>query len=477
MKELLFISTFAISGLATIQAQSPNIILIITDQQNSSAMSCTGNPYLSTPNIDSLASNGLLFKNAYCTSPVSGPSRSSIVTGKMPSQIGMDWNDNSCFKEGVITMGDVFSKAGYRSVLAGKWHLPEIYPQRTMNKKIESYGFEFLPFYSAPASQWLMGSYTDPPLTKAVVNFLEEYNEAQPLFLSINYHNPHDICFVPRKDGYETKTDTVLLVRPFGMYRMPNNLGLHPDSIRGLLPPIPDNFYIDSLEPEFVNDKRIKSNPYGDEVQYTSEYTEKEWQSYIYNYYRLNETVDKEVGIIVDALKRKNLYQNSIIIFTSDHGDGMGAHKWAAKLSFYEESVKVPFILIAPGQKKGVCDNLVSLLDIFPTCLDYADIHLEEVLPGISLKRKIDRTFIVTELADNPVEKNRKGRMVRSTRFKYCIYSSGKRNEQLFDITLDPGEKNNLAYSSEYREVLNQHRLYLKDWQKKVNDKFKVIIE
>lgn len=461
--------------------QKPNILLIFTDQQNINAMSVAGNPHLHTPSMDQLAADGVRFTEVYCASPVSGPSRASMVTGFMPSEIGMDWNDQSRFKPGTETVGDLFSKNGYRTLWAGKWHIPEIYPQRSKDRVIRQYGFEFLPFWDAPNQDWLLGAQTDPPLTTAVVDFLDHYVEERPFFLSVSYHNPHDICMFPRKVGWETTSEEKLLIRPFGKYKLPDPLGTHPCSLSNL-PSMPDNYNKTGEEPEFVTDKRTKENPYGDEVQLAAGFSDLEWQAYLNSYYRLTELVDKEIGKIVEALKRNHLYDNTLIVFTSDHGDGMGAHKWAAKLSLYQESVQVPMIVVVPGKNKMAkvdATHLVSLTDIVPTFYDYAGIKSEKKLAGRSLKRIIEssdtewRTFVVTELADDLKDKTRKGRMVRTQCYKYNIYTSGKKNEQLFDLKSDPGETVNLAYRKEYSSVMEQHRLLLRQWIKERNDNFK----
>lgn len=461
--------------------QRPHILLIFTDQQNMNAMSAVGNPYLHTPYMDQLAVDGVLFTKAYCTSPVSGPSRASIVTGLMPSEIGMDWNDQSRLKQGIETVGDLFSQNGYKTVWAGKWHIPEIYPQRSKEQVIRLYGFEFLPFWDAPNRDWLLGAQTDPPLTTAVVDFLDHYVEDKPFFLSVSYHNPHDICMFPRKVGWETEQNEKLLIRPFGEYKLPYPMGIHPHRLSHL-PPLPNNYDKIGDEPEFVTDKRTKENPYGDEVQLATGFSELEWQAYLNSYYRLTELVDKEIGKVIEALKRNHLYENTLIVFTSDHGDGMAAHKWAAKLSLYQESVQVPLIVVAPGKKKVAkvdTTHLVSLTDLVPTFYDYAGIRNNTNLAGRSMKKIIEssnaewRSFVVTELADNLRDKTRKGRMVRTKRYKYSIYTTGKDNEQLFDLINDPGETINLAYRKEYISIAEQHRTLLRQWLKERNDDFK----
>lgn len=480
-KNILILCSTLLGYINVAAQKKPNIILIFTDQQNVNAMSSSGNPYLSTPNMDALANDGIRFTNTYCTSPVSGPSRASIVTGLMARETGVDWNDNSHLNKDVKTIGDVLGNNGYKAVWAGKWHIPEIYPQRSKTEWKTLHGFDLLPFWDAPNQQWLLGAETDPPLTKAVVEYLDNYKKKEPLFLAVSYHNPHDICMYPRKTGWENEKDSLLNIRPFGKYKLPFPMGIRPDLLNNL-PPLPYNFTMNYNEPEFVLDKRTKPNSYGDEVQLASQFSDMEWQAYINSYYRLTELVDKEIGKIISALKRNGMYNNSLIIFTSDHGDGMAAHKWAAKLSFYEESVKVPFIMVLPDKSsKGTINtNLVSLADIMPTFCDYAKISPNINFAGKSLRKALTshgnefREYVVTELADNLKDRSRKGRMVRTERFKYTIYSSGKRNEQLFDLISDSGETRNLAYEEAYKEIVNKHRQLLKEWMKERNDNFKM---
>ncbi|MDY0104071.1 MAG: sulfatase-like hydrolase/transferase [Lentimicrobium sp.] len=473
-------NTAAAKRKATQQPTSPNIFLIFTDQQNINAMSAAGNPLLKTPNMDKLADDGVRFTKAYCTSPVSGPSRASIITGLMPSETGFDWNNRSVLNDDTQTIGHLLSTVGYKSVWAGKWHLPDTYPQQKSDTMFHLKGFDFLPFWKAPERRWLLGAETDPPLTTAVENYLDNYDKKQPLFLAVSYHNPHDICFYPRKIGWETEKDSLLDVIPFGKYKLPAPMGVHPDSLQQL-PDLPFNHSINKNEPEFVRDKRVKENSYGDEVKLAAKFTDDEWRAYLYSYYRLTELVDIEIGKIMDALKRNKMYDNSLIIFTSDHGDGMAAHKWASKLSLYEESAQVPFIILTPTKRnQSIVDSksIITLADIVPTICDYAGVKTDIDFAGVSLRStvenlsKLDRDYIVCELADDVRNVNRKGRMIRSDRFKYNFYSQGLYNEQLFDLVEDPGEKNNLAHDIIYAEILRQHREYLKQWLKERNDNF-----
>src|SRR5690606_12940004 len=186
---------------------------------------------------------------------------------------------------------------------------------------------------------------------------------------------------------------------------------------------------------------------YGDELLLTKDYTPEDWRAYLYHYYRFTEMVDKEIGKLMQALKSSGLDENTIVILTSEHGDGAASHRWAAKLSLYEEASTVPFIIRWKGQvPSGNIDRnqLVSGIDLVPTLMDYAGIESPAQFTGKSLKSilgdppKVLRDYLVVQLADDKLDSSRQARMIRDGRFKYNLYNQGKRNEQLFDLWKDP---------------------------------------
>lgn len=432
----------------------PNILFIFTDQQTMNAMSAYGNKYLNTPNMDALAKHGIRFTRSYCTSPVCSPSRSSLITGIMPHNTHVNFNAQ-VLDSTIRNVGMILKKEGYETVWGGKWHLPENYPHNT---KSSVNGFRLLDFLDEEKTTG-RGDDTDQPLADAVVKYLKG-RAHEPFMLAVSFHNPHDICALPPKpDAF-----------PF------------PANIESA-PPLPDNFNISPLEPQFINDARTRDS-YGNEIAFTADFSRDDWRNYLYHYYRMVERVDRQIGRIFSALESTGLDENTLIIFTSDHGDGAAAHKWAAKLSLYEESVKVPLILTWFGKTpNNVVDDehLVSGLDITPTILDYADVDIPARMQGRSLKPLTKdqdilwRKYLVTELAIDPVDSSKMARMITDGRFKYNLYSYGARNEQLFDLANDPGETRNLAYSASYSPVKRELRRMLMDWIKETGDYFEVV--
>jgi len=438
--------------------KQPNILFILTDQQTWRAMSCIGNPHLSTPVMDRLANEGVRFEQTYSTNPLCSPARSCLLTGRMPHETGVNWNSLP-IKPGIPNMGKIFRENGYRTVWAGKWHLPGNYP---VLKTFD--GFEVLPFHDETRGrrEYQFGDLTDEPLADAVVQFLNQPPD-KPFLLGVSFMNPHDCCYVVRKqDNYPSANE-----------------------IHEPLPPLPSNFAISPDEPQFIQEKRTII-PYGDIVRRASNWDENKWRAYLWNYYRMTERVDAALGKVLKALDDNGLSENTLVIFTSDHGDGVASHRWVGKACLYEESVRIPLIFrwtkrIPAGRTDQV--NLVSQLDLLPTLCDYTGIPKLPEFRGHSLKKIIDnpktkwREYVVSEVADDRNNPKRKGRMLRTGRYKYNIFSHGARNEQLFDLKNDPGETQNLAYEPTMQKILNEHRRLLDEWMKKTNDDFHIIAE
>jgi arylsulfatase A-like enzyme len=214
-------------------------------------------------------------------------------------------------------------------------------------------------------------------------------------------------------------------------------------------------------------------------------FTNDKWRQYRWAYYRLIEKVDRHVGTLLDALRESEQRENTLVVFLSDHGECHGVHRWNQKTVFYDEAARVPLIISQKGTTpQGTCDALVQKgVDLIPTLCDFAGIDAPKGLPGRSLKAHAlnqspgeDRPYIVISnkmVQCEPVDGvmlQPDGRMVRSQRYKYCLYSLGQRRESLIDMQADPGEMANLAAKSQHRTTLLQHREYLRDFARKHSD-------
>lgn len=419
----------------------PNIVLVITDQQSGMAMSCAGNEYLKTPAMDSLAETGVLFHASYCAFPLCVPARATMFTGAMPHEIDMMSNELA-MPEHVRprVMGHALTAAGYCCVYGGKWHAHEI-------EMPEDRGFEKI------------AGFNDLQLADRCIAFLERKHD-RPFMMVASFDNPHNICEWARSQHL-----------PWGDI---------PDVPTDECPPLPANFGIPPLEPQAIRVEQSRPHNVYPSVAFSDEH----WRHYRHAYYRLIEKVDAEIENILDALRRLKLDRATLVIFTSDHGDGHAAHKWNQKTVLYEEVVRVPFIVSFVGVTKGGHtdrEHLVSGMDIVPTVFDYAGIEVPKSLSGLSLRplaegrepRKWRDELVVQTMFSQPSYAGTAARMLRTRRYKYSTYSWGLNREQLIDLEKDPGEMINLAASKHHRSILEDHRHRLERWCKKSADPFR----
>lgn len=430
----------------------PNILLIMTDQQSASAMSCAGNPHLHTPTIDALAAGGMRFERAYSGNPICVPCRASLFTGLMSHQTGIEHNDHRQMAD-VPCLGRRLRDVGYDSGYVGKWHVP-----RTIQDQGWS-GFNFL--------AQIRNVGIDAAVAPSCDQFLSQPRDG-PFFLVASFVNPHDICHFARIEAGLAD-------------RLPGgDIGTPPPLER--CPPLPDNFEPPADEPEAI---RIHQRlPRQAKVYPTAGWGEAQWRRYRWAYFRLTEAVDREIARVLAALRGRGLERDTVVIFLSDHGDGMGAHRWNQKTLFYEESARVPFVLHQPGViPRGIADRsaLVNIgIDLATTCLGIAGAEVPAALHGCNLYDYARGTtgqthrFIVSQnhLFEAPDGRPMRGRMLRSDRFKYIVFDYGARPEQLFDLDQDPGEMNSLAGRPEEARVLAAHRQMLRGWLEQHGDPF-----
>lgn len=433
MKNALLLAAATLPVVSMAARQRPNIIYIFTDQQTASAMSCSGNTDLHTPNMDKLAKNGVRFVNAYCTAPLSGPSRASMFTGHFPGETAMERNDAKIpdsLKN--VTLGSLVKNAGYECAYGGKWHVPEL----SIPDGI--YGFTTI----HPSNEVGLG--------EACADYLSKSHD-KPFFLVASFINPHNVCEYARQQNL-----------PLGNVETPDVADC---------PGVPANFARNPYDAGVISME--KQNNYS--AYATIDYTVTDWRLYRYTYYRLVEKVDAEIGKIVDAIDKNDLWKNSVIIFSSDHGDGIGAHQWNQKSALYEEVVNIPMIVTLPGKKNAgkVVNQLLSNgVDFFASVCDWAGATMPASASGVSYRKVVEEAtdavkgqdYIVCETTfDKGITR---GWMVRTPKYKYVLYDKGTHREQLFDIEADRGEMRNLAMERAYKPTLEQCRDILDAWMR-----------
>jgi arylsulfatase A-like enzyme len=453
--------------------QVPNILFIMTDQQSAEMMSCAGNEYLHTPALDGLAEQGVRFELAYSPNPVCIPSRTSMVTGLFPSALDLSRNEDANKLGGNIpqevldyTMGKLISKGGYNCVFGGKTHWIK-------GLDYEACGFENL-----------TTDYRDV-LAEKCADFLKQEHE-DPFLLVASFMNPHDICYYILDMVAEKYR--VPKVNPGGM--APRNTveqaiaeaqkAKEDGTFDERCPPLRANAGFSSAVPrDILGNKHNKPDPenphpldiyYYEKAYVAGEMSEEDWRLYSWVYHRLTEDVDRQIGIVLDALKESGLEENTLVVFTSDHGEMNGAHSMVSKNKFYDESSRVPFIIAGPGVKKGVVDRehlVSSSTDLLPTFCDYAGVTIPEGMHGKSI-REIAEGKMPDDWREFVVSENIGGRMFRTKDFKYIYYRGG--TEVLYDMKKDPGEMENLSAHPEYRKQMDGYKTQLKKWIEETED-------
>ena len=416
----------------------PNILFIITDQQFGEAMSCRmGSQYLQTPALDSLARNGMVFSRAYSPNPLCMPARNSIFTGRYPHETGVTKNATVKLDPAeFVDMGTFFRREGYRTAYFGKRHLCF-----KVQESFQTTGKE-------------PKQHHDIAITADAVEFLSGKRE-QPFLLVVSFRNPHNVCELARGQA--------LPDGPIGNAPPPDRC-----------PPVPANLAPQRNEPDTMT--ILRQGYHASPVFPVGNFTPDQWRQLRWGYYRLIEKVDAQIGTVLEALRKAGLEDNTLVVFTSDHGECAGAHGFNQKTVLYEESVRVPLIVSGKGKTKpGTCDSLVNTgTDILPTLLDFAGAAVPAKLSGRSLKPLATgqtvadwRKYLVVEdnmdqaAAVGGIRPTAQGRMVRSERYKYCIYNRGNQRESLVDLEADPGETKNLVGDPDYHPVLLEHRALL----------------
>ncbi len=412
------------ASLPRVGRRRPNILFLHVDQLSYQAISAFGCRHVATPNIDRLAAGGVSFDLSFSANPLCCPARSVWYTGRTASETGVVLN-NMDMRPELPDLGQWLGARGYAPVYMGKWHVPGRDEKRSF--KMLTPGFRY-------------GLQGDDGVTRCAAAFFNNYRGDRPFFLSVGLLQPHDVCYWP------------------GNIENPPT-GIPCRVADAALPPLPANHAVDPREPDGVRSLRGA-------VQYRGLWNEAQWRYYLWSYLRGVEMVDAQIGRLLDALEDAGLAGDTLLVFSVDHGDGMGAHGLISKTYLYEETVRVPFIVSWPGRlPEGVRDSthLVSGLDVAPTLCDFAGLEPPPHMRGLSLRPLLTqrrapwRDFLVSEA-------NVTGRMVRTADMKLITYRNDP-NEQFFDLRSDPLETRNAIGDARHAATIASLKRNLFDWE------------
>jgi len=442
----------------------PNIVLIFTDNQQASTLACYGNSEVHTPNLHRLAKQGMVFDNAFCPNAFCSPCRASLLTGLLPSQHGVhswiddrnmaEWPDNWHALEGLRTLPGTLQTGGYTTALSGKYHLGE--PTNTMA------GFD----YWCTMADGHVRSFYRNRITENGVDY---------------DHEGHTVDFFTEK-GVAFMEEQVTADKPFFLYLpYPAPYGHWPatkEADRCRYSDLYDDCPMHSVPREGLSkgsvDAYLMRQKYsGGGLDYSMPLRAPNDLPTLRNYYAQISMVDDGVGQIMTALDRLGISDNTLLIFTSDHGLSVGHHGfWGHGAATYPSNLhraahSVPLILRhTPSVKAGQRSNaMVSNMDIYSTLLDYTDLPNDQgelAVTSRSLKPLL--TGEVNELDDDVVySEQEETRVVRTRKWAYFKrFAEAPEHpigDELYDVENDPGEKSNLISDPDHaktRSTLDQ---------------------
>lgn len=406
---------------------APNVIFFFTDQQRYDTTGVHGNPLDLTPNFDRMASEGTHLYHSFTPQPVCGPARACLQSGMYATQIGC-WRNAIPLPTTTTTLADAFVAAGYRTAYIGKWHLAD--------REI-----------IGPVPAGSRGGYQD----WLAANVLEFTSDAYQTTLYDTDNQPVDL------PGYRVDALTDAAIRYIDDHQSQ-----------------PFFLFLSFLEPHFQNTRDDYPAPSGYAERYTGRWMPPDIAAlgggnayqYLGGYYGMVKRLDEALGRLLDALRSLNLLENTIVVFTSDHGNHFKTRNGEYKRSCHDASIRVPTALCGPGfDGGGRVQNLVSLLDLPPTLLDACGIPAPAHFVGRSLvplvKRQADDwpDDVFVQISESQV-----GRAVRTRRWKYCVVAYDKSGwadsgsdcyteDALYDLLADPYELNNLIGYDSHQAV------------------------
>ncbi|SMC80272.1 sulfatase family protein [Cellulophaga tyrosinoxydans] len=430
-------------NVKTSHPKKPNIVYILTDQWRGSALGYAGDPNVKTPNLDALAKTSVNFTNAVSVTPVCTPHRAALLTGRFPTTTGMFLNDIYLPSE-ELCMAEIFKAEGYSTAYWGKWHLDghgrenNVAPERRQGfdywKGAEcDHNYEKEHYYANNDSE---KKYWEGYSPFAIVKDVNEYisthaKDSNPFLMVVSLatpHYPHNSAPQKYKDVYPIE-----------------NIKLAPN---------------------------VSAQWKGQALQESQ------------GYYAHCTATDEAIGTLLDKIKALNLSDNTIIVFSSDHGEMMGGHdvKPFTKQLAWDESIRVPFLISYPGigKNKGTTINApITTPDILPSLLGLANIEIPITIEGENLSELIkspdpnaDRAALVMNV--RPFANNFNDKAYRAIRTKQYTYARTQQGaSMLFDNVNDPYQMNNLLNKPEFKKLQNQLDSQLNKELKKINDPFK----
>ncbi|MHA7831758.1 MAG: sulfatase family protein [Flagellimonas sp.] len=435
-------------------AIEPNIVVVLADQLRSFELSCYGGVNIQTPNFDRLAKEGLMLTNAYSTYPICTPFRGMLLTGRYPLNSGISNNDHP-LNPNLPSFAKAVKAQGYHTAYIGKWHLDGkgrtsyIPPERRLGfehwQALECTHEYFKSLYfdnDAKEPEYWEG-FDAQAQTASAIEYIQNRNTESPFFMTLSWGPPHDPYIAPENYRNRVKPEDLILRENIAEHTIVDELQNNPRFT------IPDE-YIESHHKlrKYAKEEQLIRNRYA-------------------GYLAAILALDDYLGDLIETLEEEKILDNTIIVFTSDHGDHLGSHQFYGKNTPFLESTSIPFLMRYPKEINSgtVSDVLLSPIDIFPTVFGLADLEHAKV-DGTDLspiikneKEDLREAILLMNLTHFNNTSLINGldtyRGVQTKRYTYARYED-KSPWLLFDNLIDPLQLNNLAEKAGYKDVILQ---------------------
>lgn len=460
-------------------AQRPNILLIVSDDHAYQAISAYGSKLTQTPSIDRIAAEGALFKKAYVTNSICGPSRAVILTGKYSHKNGFKDNEHSRFDGSQATFIKELTKSGYQTAWIGKWHL-ETAPQGfTYWQILPGQGSYYNPdFILMDSSKKRIEGYATNVIEDAAEEWLNGRDSTKPFCLVIGHKATHRTWMPDTTDM--GRFDSVSFPLPHNFYD--DYAGRQAAAVQDMtigktMLPGYDLKLFDSDDAE-NNEVSIKRMNAAQRAKFDAYYkplaadfrsrrlsgnalTEWKYQRYLRDYLSTAASLDRNIGRALDYLDKHRLADNTLVIYASDQGFYLGEHGWFDKRWMYEESFRTPMVMRYPGVvKRGtVNDDFVMNLDLGPTLLQAAGVAVpgavqgQSFLPLLTNKKSKGRRAMYYHYYENGEHAVSPHFGIRTRRYKLIRFYTRVNGWELYDLQKDKDEVNNVYGEKGYEKI------------------------
>lgn len=486
---------FLIISLNSFAQQQPNIIYIMSDDHDADAISAYSKKFISTPNIDRIAKEGVLFSRNFVSNSICGPVRATLLTGQHSHKNGMKDN-RTRFDSSKITMPKLMQQGGYQTAIVGKWHLHSYPTGFDFWKILPGQGLYFEPrIISMQGDTSTYHGYATDVITDEAIKWMDSRDKQQPFLLHIHHKAPHRYFLAPLK--YIQQFHSKTFPEPATLYidtaghgtawhlqtmsilhdmKLCSDLKVDPKYLMDdpdLKPDSADVVYYNAIfnripEPERSSIKKI----YEERGKLLQQLKPKgkallkyKFQWYLQDYLACVASIDENVGRVLEYLDKNDLTKNTLLVYTGDQGMYLGENGWFDKRWMYDVSMQAPLMMRWPGHIKPstVNTNLTQTIDYAPTILDAAQIKVPDFMQGLSLipsvtgkQNIIPRHNLYYHFyeynADHTVLQHLG---VRGERYK-LIYFYPVNEWELYDLKTDPQEQKNLIKSAAYKKILLQ---------------------